>query len=66
MLRNCKDAELRVNLGIEKSNNPDYPNDKNNIVAFKPLGNAAPQQPGEAPAWVNEDKPSATPAKPSL
>jgi hypothetical protein len=62
-LQGCR---VTSKFGIEKSNNPDYPNDKNNIVAFKPLGNAAPQQPGEAPAWVNEDKPSATPAKPSL
>lgn len=60
--------KVMTTFGIEKSKNPDYPNDKNNIKAFGPLETMSPKQADNAPAWVSEDsssKPSA-PAKPSL
>lgn len=52
-------------FGIEKSDNPDYP-DKNNITGFKSVGHTdkpkVAQTTLETPVWVNDNKP----AKPSL
>jgi hypothetical protein len=54
-------------FGIEKSKNPDYPDDKNIIKAFKPLEKMSPKQADDTPAWVTEGTSEAkAPAKPSL
>ena len=54
-------------FGIEKSKNPDYPDDKNNIKGFKPLEKMSPKQADDTPAWVTEGTSEAkAPAKPSL
>ena len=54
-------------FGIEKSNNPDYPNDKNIIKVFKPLEKMSPKQADDTPAWVKEgNSETKAPAKPSL
>ena len=59
--------KVMTTFGIEKSKNPDYPDDKNNIKAFKPLEKMSPKQADDSPAWVKEETSEAkVPAKPSL
>ena len=59
--------KVMTTFGIEKSKNPDYPDDKNNIKAFKPLEKMSPKQADDSPAWVKEETSEAkAPAKPSL
>ena len=59
--------KVMTTFGIEKSKNPDYPDDKNNIKAFKPLEKMSPKQADDSPAWVKEGTSEAkAPAKPSL
>ena len=54
-------------FGIERSTNADYPDDKNNIKAFKPLEKMSPKQADDSPAWVKDGTSEAkAPAKPSL
>jgi hypothetical protein len=59
--------KVMTTFGIEKSKNPDYPDDKNNIKAFKPLEKMSPKQADDSPAWVKEETSEVkAPAKPSL